>query len=551
MVANSFAVYYRFQALTEDFDRGLKKMSTKVDMMTQKLRAMQSSANSMANTALSNATKLTVAIGAMSVPIFKFETELNRMVAASGKTHDAMKPLIELTQKLGATTEHSASQAMQGATKLVQAGFSQNQVLQLLPQTLQLATAGYMDMASSSAMLSDAVKSFGLEAKDSQRIVDVLAKGATLAKLDVKDFGDVLGKVGGMARVQNQSFERTMAMFMAIKDTGLEASIAATGLGSLMGRMSKPTKEATQAFEELGIDIEGMIAKGAKFDDIMSVLATKQINTAQGSAIFGIEQQKVGWALVQNYQKINKYTAELENANGSAKKMQDTMNTGLIGASNMFKSALEGLILKTGEEGLTGAITHFLQVGTKMINKINEMDINWQKVISTVFKVIAGLLAFYTVMKTIAIAVTIVQGFTMAFSALSVAFGVVSGAVTAFNAALNILSFGNPITAFVAIVVGAIILIYKYWDSITAFFVDKWEWVTSKIQAVKDFFNFGDDEKEITKNINIQKANAVQEATANQKIDVNNSIQASGNFTLTTPDADYNAQLESLKLGVQ
>ena len=343
---SDFTVFYRFQASTEAFERSLSRIDNSMKRFSASLRTAQEASNSLANSSLSAFKSIAVAVGASSIPIVGFQREMNRMVAASGKSHEAMAPLITLTRELGKTTEHSASAAMRGATNLVQAGFSQQQALKLLPQSLQLATAGMLSMSEATAMVSDAVKSFGLEADQSQRIVDVLSKGATMAKLQVSEFSTVLGRVGSIAQLQNQSFERTIAMFMAIKDAGLTAEISATGLGSIMQRLSKPTAEARKAFNELGIDINSMIARGAQFDDIMQRLSSKQLNTAQAAKIFGLVQAKTGAVLVQNYDKVNRYTDGLLSSNGAAKKMRDTINVGIIGAMARFRSVLEGVLVR-------------------------------------------------------------------------------------------------------------------------------------------------------------------------------------------------------------
>ena len=542
----SFTIFYRFQADTSKLEKSFKKIDSALKKQAASLKTMGAATNEMANKSLGGFTKMAMGLTALAVPIYKFENEMNKMVAASGRSSKEMKPLIDLTKKLGATTEHSASAAMRAATKLTQAGFSQEQAIKLLPQTLQLATAGYMDMGQAASMVSDAVKSFGLEADQSQRIVDVMAKGATLAKLDVADFSEVLGKVGGIARLQNQSFERTMAMFMGIKDSGLEASVSATGLGSIMARLSKPTKEARSAFGELGINITDMISKGAKFDDVMAALSKKHLTTAQAAKIFGIQQQKVGVALATNYDKVNKYTKQLENSQGAAKRMQDQMNKGLVGATKRFSSALEGLILQSGEQGLSGALSRLLDSMTSVITKLSKMGINWGLVSKIIIGTIASLLVFGVTMKVMAMAISIARGMVFAFMA-------VSKAVQFLNLTLKLLTFGNPITGFVMVAITGLIMLYMYWDKVIAFIKKKYDWVMEKVGKVKNFLGFSKDQKDsldINKNSKISTENKINSESMN-KVKVENKATLEGKIDINNKTSDYTATLSKLNLGTQ
>ena len=551
----TFNTQYIFTAKTEQLLNKLRTVQAKLAKMNAAARATGESLNSMGDRMLGAGAKITAAITAAAVPIYGFQKETNRMVAASGKSFTEMQGVIDLAQKLGATTEHSASAAMRAATIFAQAGKSQADTIKLMPQALTLATAGNIELADAAEMLTTSVNAFNLPAKDSKKIIDTLAKGATVAKLNLIDFKEMISKTGAVSQLAGMNFTKTSAAFMTLRDAGIEASMAATGLGSLMGRLSKPTAEAKKAFHELGIPIEGMIAKGAKFEDVMKVLSKTNMTSAQTAMIFGLQQQKIGATLVKDFSKYEKFIKQLNNSNGAAKKMQQTMNTGIVGSFNRAKSALEGLILGMGESGLTGALTRILDKFTQLITKLQESDINWSKVIKNVFLVTGALLGLGVAAKTVGLAFTIFSGISATFTTLVGIIKSVTIGVRLLGTAITIATTANPIGAIVAAIAAGATGIYyaiKHWDKIVTFFTSVVNKVKSVYNGIKGFFSGVSDFFDTSKEVKVKapdmkkivKNDIEYKKSVMQDVNVNSNVNVGGKISIDNKTKDYTAVMK-------
>jgi hypothetical protein len=83
--------------------------------------------------------------------------------------------------------------------------------------------------------------------------------------------------------------------------------------------------------------------------------------------IFGSDAAAAGNILAANSTKIDEYAKKLENADGSAKKMADTLNQGLAKAFDALKGTLSEAALQLGDSGLKGALTNVIQETTGVI----------------------------------------------------------------------------------------------------------------------------------------------------------------------------------------
>ena len=551
----TFNTQYVFTAKTEQLLSKLQKVQAKLAKMNTAARATGDSLNSMGDRMMGAGAKITAAITAAAVPIYGFQKETNRMVAASGKSFTEMQGVIDLAKKLGGTTEHSASAAMRAATIFAQAGKSQGDIIKLMPQALTLATAGNVELADAAEMLTTSVNAFNLPAKDSKKIIDTLAKGATAAKLDLIDFKEMISKTGAISQLAGMSFTKTSAAFMTLRDAGIEASMAATGLGSLMGRLSKPTAQARDAFHQLGIPIEDMIAKGAKFEDVIKILSKTNMTSAQTAMIFGLEQQKIGATLVKDFSKYQKFIKQLKNSNDAAKKMQQTMNAGIVGSFNKAKSALEEFILGLGESGLTGTLTRILDKFTKLITKLKESDINWSKVIKNVFLVTSALLGLGITAKIVGSAFIIFSGIAKTFTTLIGIIKAVTIGVRLLGTAITMATMGSPIGVIVAAIAAGAAGIYyaiKYWDEIVEFFTSIVNKAKSVYNTVKGFFgkisDFFDTSKEVkvkTPDIKkIVKNDIEYKKSVMQDINVNSNVNVGGKISIDNKSSTHTAVMK-------
>lgn len=281
-----------------------------------------------------------------------FEQVMSKVAAVSGASGSEMKQLQAQAKELGATTQFSATQAGEGMMYLAQAGFKTSDILTAMPGMLDLAAAGALDLGTAADIASNIMSGFGLKADKATHTADVLAKAAADANTDVTEMGEAMKYAAGTAHTVGFSMEETSAAMMAMSNSGLKGSVAGQAFATSLGRLAKPTKEMRKVMSALNLtffDQQGKIkplpTMIKELEDKTSSMTAQQ-KSATLTTLFGAEAYKNWAALLQagsGYLAEN--TKALEQADGAARKMADTMTDNLKGKWDEFTSALEGLAI--------------------------------------------------------------------------------------------------------------------------------------------------------------------------------------------------------------
>ncbi len=300
--------------------------------------------------------------------IVSFETSMNNLQATLQPTANEMAELREQAEELGRTTAFSASQAADAQTQLAQAGFSAIQVLGAMPDVLNLAAAGQLSMGEAAALTSIQLNAFNLDVSQSQRVTDVLARTATSTQTTVSQLGPAFRVVAATAQGLESSIEETAAMIGVLRNNGLQAEQAGTGLRNVLGRLVDPSGEAEQAIRGLGLNVDELkrLIQSGGVLQVLEMLGNAGLGVAEAQKLFGLEAGSAGRILAENVGQVRALTQSLEAAQGAAAEMATTQMQGLPGAMLELKSASEGLQLQLGASGLTGV----LERGTDMLRSL-------------------------------------------------------------------------------------------------------------------------------------------------------------------------------------
>lgn len=279
--------------------------------------------------------------GAIRV-LANFEQEMSTVKAVANATEGQFRSLREEAERLGAKTRFSASQAASGMVFLARAGFQANDILEATVQTLTLAQAGALDLASAADIASNVLQGFNIKASESQRVVDVLALAANSANTNVEQLGQAMSFVAPASESLGVSLEQTAAAVGALSDAGIQATRAGTGLRQIFIQLQ-------DAGAEYDIQTRGLIP-------VLQTLQDQQIGIAEATDLVGARQAASLLVMVRSIDKIQALTNKLKGANGAAKRIADTMDDNLNGALLKVKSAVEALILSLGASGGTNGL---------------------------------------------------------------------------------------------------------------------------------------------------------------------------------------------------
>lgn len=300
--------------------------------------------------------------------IIEYEQAQANLASVLGTTIKGTEQLSKQQQELGATTTFTAAEVAQLQTELAKLGFTQSQIQDMTESTLLLAEATGTELSDAASVAGATLRGFGLDAADTDRVVDVMAKSFSSSSLDMEKFKVAMAAAAPVAKNLGFSLEETTAMIGTLTDRGIDASSAGTGLRNMLLDSQKAGLTLTEALDKINNSTD---------------------KTATSFDLFGKRGATLGVILAENQEAVGDLTGKLENADGAAKKMADTQRNTLGGALKLLKSAWDGFILSMNEANGVGAT---LRKGIEFLAK------NLTTILSVLGKLTKAFVIFKTTM---------------------------------------------------------------------------------------------------------------------------------------------------------
>ena len=436
----NFDVTAVLKANVSDFQRGMTQAQASLKSFTKQTGStMQNVGATMAGIGtglMLGVTAPLMAVGAASVKTaMSFEKQMNRVKAISGATGNDFEKLRDQAIKLGADSVFSATEVAQAQEMMASAGFETNEIYDSMAGIMDLAAVSGGDMALASEAVATAMNQFGLEAGEAGHVANIFARAAADTNAETTDMAEALKYAGPIAGSLGVTMEETAAAIGIMSDAGIKGSQAGTTLRSSFTRLANPTKKARDLMAELGFSAFDANGQMKPLDTIIRDLQnsfkgmTDEQKQQAIATLFGQEAMSGMLALVNGSpEQFSKLVDSLKNSDGAAQEMAETMNSGLAGAVENLKGAMESAGIAIGT-ALTPTIERLADWITSLVDKFNsltteqqEQIVKWGAIVSAVGPL---LWIFGTLIGTI--------------SKISAAFGGLSG----FLAKLGEILFGT------------------------------------------------------------------------------------------------------------
>ena len=411
-----------------------------------------------------------------------FDKSMSNVSAISGATGKDLDALRAKAREMGSQTKFSASESADAMSYMAMAGWKTEDMLNGVSGVMDLASASGEDLAKTSDILTDGLTAFGLSAKDSGRMADVMASASSNANTNVSLLGESYKYCASTAGAMGFSLEDVTESLGLMANAGVKGSQAGTTLKNAMINLAKPTDAMQAVMDKYNISLTNtdgsMKSWNQIVDDLRANLGglSEDQQTSAVATLFG-KEATAGMLSVINAAPadVKKLNNAINNSTGSAKEMANTMNDNLSGQLTILKSQLEELAISFGEmlmpmiRGVVTAIQGF-------VDKLNSMSETQRTVILVILAVVASIGPLLIIIGKIIFAVG--QIMTLAPAIMS--------AITAIKAGVASLSatlMANPIGIVIALVValvGALIYAYNHSEKFR-------EIVNGAFQSVKDF----------------------------------------------------------------
>ena len=328
-----------------------------------------------------------VAVGTAAVGAFAkssveagatFDSSMAQVAATMGTTVDQIGELRDFAQQMGSTTAFSATEAADALNYMALAGYDAETSMNMLPNVLNLAAAGGIELATASDMITDAQTALGLSLDETSTMVDQMAKASSKSNTSVAQLGDAFLKIGANARNVKGGTQELSTVLGVLADNGIKGSEAGTHLRNIMLALNPTTDKAVAMWDELGVSAYDANGKLRELPDVFQDLnfAMKDMTDQEKTEAFSAMFNKTDLAAIQALvgttgERFNELSAAIGNASGAADDMAKTQLDNLAGDVTLFKSALEGAQIAVSDQ-LTPTLREFVQFGADGLSQLTQ-----------------------------------------------------------------------------------------------------------------------------------------------------------------------------------
>ena len=293
-------------------------------------------------------TKSVVGIGT------EFEHSMLIVKGVTRSTGKQFQALTDLAKELGETTEWTAQQAAGGLKFLGMAGLGAERSLQALPGMLDLATAGAIELATAADIATNAMTAMQIPVEELGRVNDVFIATITRSNTNMEMMAESFKYAAPLAKAYGVSIEQLAAMIGTLGNAGIQGSMAGTQLAFAFQKTQK-------VFEKLGTS-----GAGKSFVDALRAAKEAGWGAAEMMKAFGMRGGRAALVLKDLIPMVEDLEQKLNNSEGEAKKLAETMRSSTKTAFIELKSAIEGIAIAAFTEN-TGGLNEAIRALTKSV----------------------------------------------------------------------------------------------------------------------------------------------------------------------------------------
>lgn len=246
-----------FKSGVENAKNALKELPAKASEALketgEKLKSIAETIAKSATVAISAVSAGIVAFGKSAVETgANFDKSMSQVAATMGKSVDEVADLRAFAQEMGRTTAFSATDSADALNYMALAGYDAETSMAMLPNVLNLASAGGMELALASDMITDSQSALGLSLDETTLLVDKMAKASSKSNTSVSQLGDAILTVGGTAKKLKGGTTELATVLGILADNGIKGSEGGTALRNIMNSLISPTEDAIAMLDQMG-----------------------------------------------------------------------------------------------------------------------------------------------------------------------------------------------------------------------------------------------------------------------------------------------------------
>ena len=307
-----------------------------------------------------------------------FDSSMSQVAATMGKTVNEVSDLRAFAQEMGRATAFSATESANALNFMALAGYDAETSMQMLPNVLNLAAAGGIELATASDMITDSQSALGLSLDETSVLVDEMAAASSNSNTSVAQLGEAILTIGGTAKKLRGGTTELSTLLGLLANNGIKGAEGGTALRNMMNSLISPTADASAMLENLGISLYDSEGNMRSLNDVfldlksgMDGMATQAERDQVLTTLFNARDLKSVEAILSGVgDGYDDLSRKIANSAGAAQKMADVQLDNLAGDVTLFQSALEGVQIAISDR-LTPVLRDGVQTATKGLEKVS------------------------------------------------------------------------------------------------------------------------------------------------------------------------------------
>ena len=386
------------------------------------------------------------------------EMEMAKVATIAGKSSDEMKDLQKEVERLSVSYGKTQEEVAKGLYTTISAGVTDaNEAVKVLDVASKMGVAGVTTTATAVDGLTSVLNAYHLSADKTMEVSDAMFTAMKRGKTSMEALASSMGVWTGNAANLGLAYQDALGAIAAATLPGMSTQMAAQGLKSFLAAFEKPTKMASEAAHQFGIELSAATIKSKGlygvmkevyektagneeaisqiFSNVRTATFVKNVMSGEGAAFMSImeDMQKAAGATDEAFQHIA----------GTFQFRLDVLNS----AMELFRKKLGAVLLRP-----MGFIVDAVRNVFTALNKLPE----------PIFGIIAGLTGFVGTALVLTGTLIAVAGVTkmwgIGLTVLKAQLVVFKGAALG---ALKVLAGYMPMAAAIAAAAGIVYLAWK------------------------------------------------------------------------------------------
>ena len=364
------ATHTKTGAAIKKTTQDIKDQTKEANLLSRAIESVSRSMKTIASygTASAMLYGLTHAFKSGKDEIIEYEQALKNIQAITGATVAELQIMDKVMQDVARETKFSGTEIGQAMVLLGQSGFSAAESVNSIRAVAMLATGTLSDMTQTADLLTTTIRSFNMEAIESNRVSDVMANAINKSKLTLEKLRIAFNYVGAASHQSGVKLEETAAALMMLANNGLRASTMGTGLRQMLAKMVAPTAKVREILEGVGMSLNSINPSVVGFQEALMNLRKVMVDSrgmvdmSKAFEMFGLRGAQAAAVIIKSLGPTGGFQDALDNVYevGTAAHMASIQQEGLaIKIKNMADRA-KSLAKAMGDAGLVGAIKIFV-----------------------------------------------------------------------------------------------------------------------------------------------------------------------------------------------